>query len=168
MHLYMTRAVPMNPRRSMRLDGGSKNQEVENCIRLVPFFLCQRPSLSPQSMASWQLIMRCQRVAFRFGRLWIEFWLPMARTHSSTWVIWFWPLRGPRIVLITKLVNVDVIRKYVVAQGRLRGIVRRYPSRARNPLCKFVLTCMKLFSGLHLYEDICYRVTLCRSTYWAN
>jgi len=163
MHLYMTRAVPMNPRRSMRLDDGSKNQEIENCIRLAPFFLGQIPSLSPQSIASWQLIMRCRRMAFQFRRLWIEFWLPMARTHSSTWVIWFCDLHTVPISCC-----VDVIRKYVVAQGRLRETVRRNPSRAWNPLCKFFLTCSKPFSGLHLYEDICYRVTLCGSTYWAN
>ena len=112
----------MNPRRSMRLDDGLKNQEVENHIWLVPFYLGQ--------------IMKCQSMALQFGRLWIEFWLPMARIHSSMWVIWFWPSHSLRIMLKTKLVNLDVIRKYVVARERLREIVCRNPSRAWNPFCK--------------------------------
>jgi len=36
----------------------------------------------------------------------------------------------PRIVLITKLVNLDVIWKYVVAREQLREIVYRNPPRA--------------------------------------
>ena len=145
MHLYVTRAVPMNPTRSMRLDDGSKNREVENYIRLVPFFLCRIPFWGPRSTASSQLIMRCQSMALQFGHLWIEFLLPMAKIHSSTWVIWFQPLHNPRIVLITKLVNLDVIWKYVVAREQLREIVRRNPPRAWNPFCKFLVMA---FSGL--------------------
>jgi hypothetical protein len=51
-----------------------------------------------------------------------------------------------------RLVNLDVIRKYVVAQERLREIVRRNPSRAGNPFCEFLaLTSSKIFADLQAY-----------------
>ena len=91
--------------------------------------------------------MRCKSMALQFRNLWIKFWLPMARIHSSTWVTWFQPFHGPHTMLITRLVDLDIIRKYVVARERLCQIVRRNPSRARDPFCKFlVLTCSNLFS----------------------
>jgi hypothetical protein len=61
------------------------------------------------------------------------------------------PRHNPRIMLIM-LLNVDVIRKYVVARERLREIVRRPPSRAGNPFREFlVLTSSKNFTDLQAY-----------------
>jgi hypothetical protein len=48
-----------------------------------------------------------------------------------------------------RLINLDVIRKHVVARERLREIVCRNPSRAGNPFCEFlILTSLKVFADL--------------------